>query len=324
MKQFLAAVFFFAASVAPASEEPNVILILADDLAIGDLSSQNGGRSRTPHLDRLAEGSVRFSQAYSASCVCAPARAALLTGRYPHRTGVVTLNMNRYPELTRPRRDETTIADVLKASGYVTGLVGKWHCGHGTDYHPLRRGFDEFEGFSGSQELSYFRYTLDVAGEHVEVRGDYLTNDLSRRAIEFVRRHRNRPFFLHLAHYAPHRPLEAPAELIESYREKGLDEHPAPGGQFASNTWSRSSCMTISRISTSSKSSCLGLKWVAASIPAAEMVRIDDPSAVCFFRPKNDILHTTVPYRFYFGFANPDSRSTVDARARSRTDLPPL
>ena len=82
-------------------ERPNVILILADDLALGDLASRNGGVSRTPNLDRLASESVRFSQAYSASCVCAPARAALLTGRYPHRTGVVTLNMNRFPELTR-------------------------------------------------------------------------------------------------------------------------------------------------------------------------------------------------------------------------------
>ena len=228
MRYLLSLCLLFAAGLLSADERPNVILILADDMAIGDLSSSNGGRSRTPQLDQLAKRSVRFTQAYSASCVCAPARAALLTGRYPHRTGVVTLNMNRYPELTRLRREETTIADVLKANGYVTGLIGKWHCGLGADYHPLRRGFDEFEGFSGSQELSYYQYTLDVGGKTVEVKDNYLTDDLSRRAIAFVRRHRDRPFFLHLAHYAPHRPLEAPAQSrrgVSRIRARRIDRH---------------------------------------------------------------------------------------------------
>ncbi|WP_145267297.1 arylsulfatase [Calycomorphotria hydatis] len=210
-----------------AFDRPNVILILADDLAIGDLSSSNGGLSRTPSLDQLATNSVRFQNAYSASCVCAPARAAVLTGRYPHRTGVVTLNMNRYPSLTRLKLDETTIADALSENGYVTGLIGKWHCGHEAEYHPLKRGFDEFEGFTGSQNLSYFDYTLDVNGRPVHSADNYLTDDLTRRAINFVRRHRDQPFFLHLAHYAPHRPLNAPAELVQSYQDKGLNESQA-------------------------------------------------------------------------------------------------
>lgn len=206
---------------------PNVILILADDMALGDFSSRNKGLSNTPHLDRLAQESVWFNQACSASCVCAPARAALLTGRYPHRTGVVTLNMNRYPALSRLKHDETTIAAVLKAQGYATGLIGKWHCGTGDGYGPRDHGFDEFEGFSGSQELSYFRYPLTVNQQSVNVTDQYLTDDLSDRAIEFVRRHRDKPFFLHLAHYAPHRPLEAPAERVAFYRKKGLDESTA-------------------------------------------------------------------------------------------------
>ncbi len=209
------------------SRPPNVILILADDLCAGDLSSANGGISRTPNLDRLAEQSVRFQNAYSASCVCAPARAALLTGRYPHRTGVVTLNMNRYPAMTRLNEGETTLADVLKDNGYATGLIGKWHCGLGKQYHPMQRGFQEFEGFGGSEELSYFDYSLDINGDRTDVDDDYLTDDLSRRAIAFVNRHRERPFFLHLAHYAPHRPIEAPGELIQSYRDQGLDESTA-------------------------------------------------------------------------------------------------
>lgn len=203
---------------------PNVILILADDLAVGDLNGGNGQPTRSPNLDRFASQSVRFSQAYSASCVCAPARAALLTGRYPHRTGVVTLNMNTYPVMTRLRRDEVTIADMMRAAGYATGLIGKWHIGLGEGYHPLDRGFDEFEGFSGSGDVGYFQYSFDVQGETKRYTDRYLTDDLSDRAIKFVRRHRNEPFFLHLAHYAPHRPLEAPEEIVRRYRTQGFDD----------------------------------------------------------------------------------------------------
>ncbi|PHQ37301.1 hypothetical protein CEE69_01220 [Rhodopirellula bahusiensis] len=206
------------------AKPPNVILILADDLATGDLGGGDSHPTRTPNLDRLANESVRFSQAYSGSCVCAPARAALLTGRYPHRTGVVTLNMNKYPKLTRIRRDETTIADVLKDAGYATGLIGKWHTGRGDGFHPMDRGFDEFQGFDGSDDVGYFQYSFSEQREVSRVKDKYLTDDLTHRAIGFVRSHQDHPFFLHLAHYAPHRPLEAPAEIISSYRNQGFGE----------------------------------------------------------------------------------------------------
>ncbi|MCG6157700.1 sulfatase-like hydrolase/transferase [Rubinisphaera margarita] len=218
----ISTMFTTDAPAAESGDRPNVILILADDLAPGDFSSVNGGLSRTPRLDQLAATSVQFTQAYSGSAVCAPARACLLTGRYPQRTGVVSLNMNKYPELTSLYLDEVTIADVFRDNGYRTGLIGKWHCGSRPEYHPLKRGFDEFEGFGGSADLGYFNYSLDVNGEMVEVEEGYLTDDLSERAVNFVRRNQNRPFFLHLAHYAPHRPLHAPEELIASYEQKGL------------------------------------------------------------------------------------------------------
>ncbi|WP_413433357.1 arylsulfatase [Crateriforma spongiae] len=207
------------------TQRPNVILILADDFALGDLASNNGGASRTPNLDRLAAESVRFSNAYSGSCVCAPARAAMLTGRYPHRTGVVTLNQENYPKLSRLRLDETTLADVLRANGYATGLIGKWHCGIEPDYHPMKRGFDEFAGFIGPN--SYFGFRLDVNEAVSHGNKGYLTEELTERAIHFVQRHHGDPFFLHLAHYAPHRPLEAPQELIDFYVDKGLEQSTA-------------------------------------------------------------------------------------------------
>lgn len=209
-------------------DRPNVILILADDMGVGDLSFVNSGLNRTPNLDRLAEQSVWFEQAYSAAPVCAPARAGLLTGRYPHETGCVTLGMARFPELTRISKGLPTVADFFKENGYVTGLVGKWHTGEGTEYHPMERGFQEFEGFmTVSMVPSYFDYELDIQGERRSFSGEYLTRNLSERAVDFVRRHRDEPFFLHLAHYAPHRPLEAPRNYVEKYEIAGYDQNTA-------------------------------------------------------------------------------------------------
>jgi arylsulfatase A len=206
-----------------AADRPNVILILADDLAIGDLSCVNDGRSRTPRLDELRTQSVSFNQAYSGSPVCAPSRAALLTGRYPHRTGSVTLNQKKFPSLTRLKLSEVTIADRFQKSGYATALIGKWHSGLGTNYHPCNRGFDEFVGFrAGSDVETYFDFQLDVRGEIKQFQDAYLTDELTRHALEFVREHRDEPFFLHLAHYAPHRPLSAPESLVASYISAGL------------------------------------------------------------------------------------------------------
>ena len=204
-------------------DRPNVILILADDMAYGDLSRINGGLSRTPNLDQLAKESVWFSQGYSAAPVCAPARAALLTGKYPHQTGCVTLGMKRFPELTKMDQEMTTLADVFQLNGYSTGMIGKWHCGEGQGYHPMDRGFQEFEGFLGYMVNSYFTYELDMNRTYQPFTDRYLTHHLSERAVEFVRRHKNHPFFLHLAHYAPHRPLDAPPEIVQSFLEKGFE-----------------------------------------------------------------------------------------------------
>jgi len=145
--------------------KPNVILIVADDMGIGDLGVINNGLNHTPNLDQMKADGVWFSQAYSASTVCAPARAALLTGLYPHRTGCVTLSMERFPEFSRIHSSLPTMADVFRANGYVTGLVGKWHTGMGKGYEPLQRGFDEFEGFFGLDIPDYFNYTLRVGDE---------------------------------------------------------------------------------------------------------------------------------------------------------------
>ena len=204
---------------------PNVILILADDMGLGDLSCFNGGLTRTPNIDKLVKEGIWFNQAYSAAPVCAPARAALLTGLYPHRTNCITLGMKRFPELTKINKGLPTIADVFRDNGYTTGLIGKWHCGNEKGYLPMDRGFQEFEGFLGYMVKSYFSYELLIQDKIYKYDNQYLTDNLSERAVKFVRRHKDKPFFLHLAHYAPHRPLGAPQELVDYYLEKGFNEN---------------------------------------------------------------------------------------------------
>lgn len=210
------------------SVKPNVILIVADDMGVGDISAFNGGLSETPILDKLIGEGIYFNQAYAGSSVCAPSRAALLTGRYPHRTGSVTLNQRNFPDLTRIKKNEILVSDIFKYNGYVTGLIGKWHSGIGVGYHPLERGFHEFIGFSAGSDISnYVDFQLDIQGEYKSVVGEYLTDLFNREAIKFVRKHKNNPFFLHLAHYAPHRPLSAPNEVIKKYLNRGFDENTA-------------------------------------------------------------------------------------------------
>ncbi|MDP6824150.1 MAG: sulfatase-like hydrolase/transferase [Dehalococcoidia bacterium] len=201
---------------------PNIVLIVADDMGYGDFGRFNNGHVRTPVLDGLVDECVSLTQHYSGSPVCAPARAALMTGRYPHRTGAIT------PQETlgydRLGLDEVTLADALKTAGYATGLVGKWHLGAlDPRFHPNARGFDEFAGFRGGW-ADYYRWRLDRNGSFEESDGRYLTDVLAEEAVDFIRRHATEPFFLNVTFNTPHSPLQAPEDLVAPYREMGLSE----------------------------------------------------------------------------------------------------
>lgn len=200
-------------------KQPNVIVIVADDLGYGDIAAFGNSIVQTPNLDRMAAEGVTLTQHYSASPICAPARASLLTGRYNHRTGAVDVPSNR--GLDRIALSETTIADLFRSAGYATGMVGKWHNGaHDMRYHPNARGFDEFAGFLNGG-MDYWQWVLDYNGTPRPSDCRYLTDVFSQEAVEFVRRHRKEPFFLYLAYNAPHAPLQAPEELVERYRRTG-------------------------------------------------------------------------------------------------------
>ncbi len=194
--------------------KPNILLIVADDMGYGDFGIFNQD-TQTPTLDRLVQEGVCLTQHYSSSPVCAPARASLLTGRYPHRTGVIDTLEGR--GLDRLALDEITIGDLLGQAGYATGLIGKWHLGAlDLRYHPNRRGFDEFVGFRGGWQ-DYYEWRLDYNGEYRPGDGRYLTDVFTDEAVQFIRRHRRDTFFLHLAYNAPHFPLQAPGEEIEPF-----------------------------------------------------------------------------------------------------------
>jgi len=198
---------------------PNIVFILADDMGYGDFGVFNDGLTRTPALDGLVAESVCLTQHYSGSCVCAPARGSLLTGRYPHRTGAIDTLEGR--GLDRLALRETTMADLLKRAGYGTGLVGKWHNGAlDPRFHPNARGFDEFAGFRGGWQ-DYYRWRLDRNGGFEKADGRYLTDVFTDEAIGFIDRHADRPFFLHLAYNAPHGPLQAPEDRIAPFAETG-------------------------------------------------------------------------------------------------------
>lgn len=200
-------------------KKPNVIYILADDMGYGDFAAFNGGITHTPALDMLVSEGVTLRECYSSSPVCAPARASILTGRYPQRTGVIDTLETR--GLDRMKLDETTMADVFRYNGYATALIGKWHLGAiGDEYHPNQRGFDYFFGFRGGWS-DYYNYHIQRNGDFLPCEEHYLTDVFTEDCVRYIKENKDHPFFIHLAYNAPHFPHEAPQEIIERYRNTG-------------------------------------------------------------------------------------------------------
>ena len=189
---------------------PNILFILADDMGYGDFSTVNGDLSSTPALDDLMSESLCLTQQYTASPVCNPSRACLLTGRYPHRTG--SIDTLEWRGLERLALREITLSQVLNEAGYATGLVGKWHLGaFDKRYHPHNRGFDETVCFCGGMH-DYYDWRLEFGESVVQADGRYLTDVWTEEAVGFIERHAEEPFFLHVTNNAPHTPLQAPEE----------------------------------------------------------------------------------------------------------------
>ena len=226
----------FAALPAPspgqvpeAAEAPNIVVIMADDLGYGDISSY-GGWIDTPRLDRMAEGGMRFLDFHSSGNVCSPTRAGLMTGRYQQRAGIPGV---LFANPARPSHDdgieavEVTLAEALRARGYATGVFGKWHLGYRARFNPVRHGFDEFRGFV-SGNIDYHSH-VDTMGradwwrdDELSAEEGYATHLVTEHALRFIDRNRDRPFFLYLPHHAPHYPFQGPDDPADR----------AVGGEF--------------------------------------------------------------------------------------------
>lgn len=218
---WLAAVAF--ARAANAAQRPNVIIIFADDLGYGDLSCYGRPDYQTPHLDRMAAEGVRMTDFYVSYPICAPSRSSILTGRYPFRTTVVG---NPAPDvgahdLGLPP-DEITIAEALKSVGYATACIGKWHLGHRPQFYPRNQGFDEYFGILYSNDMRPVTLVEDEQVVEYPVVQAYLTRRYTQRAVDFITRHRDQPFFLYLPHAMPHKPLAASDEFYSPHTPDNL------------------------------------------------------------------------------------------------------
>jgi arylsulfatase A-like enzyme len=207
---------------------PSFVFILADDLGYADLGCYGGRAACSPHLDRLAAEGLRFTDGYSNSPVCSPTRFALATGRYQYRLRggadepIASRTSRGSPVLGLPP-EHPTFASLLRDAGYATALVGKWHLGFPPHFGPLKSGYQEFFGpMSGG--VDYFTHcdsggTHDLHDGEDEVRREgYLTDLLSERAVQFIRRRRGAPFLLSLHYTAPHWPWETREDEAESRR----------------------------------------------------------------------------------------------------------
>ena len=252
-----------------AAERPNVVVFLIDDLGWTDLGCYGSDLYQTPHIDRLAASGVRFTDAYAACTVCSPTRAALMTGMYPARLKLTdwingmwenlppaqrARHPLRPPEWTqRLERHHTTLPEVLRRAGYRTAHIGKWHLSPRSDdaavvskYYPKNHGFEvniagNQWGAPGSYYWPYRRgkrkneIGARVANfpDAVETRDRYLTDMLADQAVGLIEKWKDSPFFLHIAHYAVHTPIQGRKDLVEKYRKKITPGHRHRNPQYA-------------------------------------------------------------------------------------------
>lgn len=210
----------------------NIVVIMCDDLGYGDLSCMGAEDFETPCIDSLAGQGVRLSSFYAASPVCSPSRAGLLTGRYPGHAGVRAI-LAGHRKATGLQPSIPSLPRILKDNGYQTGMSGKWHLGVAENCRPNQHGFDHFYGFlSGCVDYySHIFYhgivnknmnpnhDLWRDGEEIYENGQYLTETITREAVDFIRKaDKDRPFFLYTAYNAPHYPMHAPQRYMDMYR----------------------------------------------------------------------------------------------------------
>lgn len=219
----LLTIVFGCAESRKAPNPPNIIVILSDDQGWGDLSITGNTSLSTPNIDRIGHEGALLDRFY-VSPVCSPTRAEFLTGRYHSRMGVYSTSAGG----ERMDAEETTIAEVFREAGYATAAFGKWHNGMQYPYHPNARGFEEYYGFCSGHWGDYYSPPLEHNGELVQGKG-YLTDDFTDHALDFIRSHRDQPFFLYLAYNSPHSPMQAPDKWWNNMKSRDLKQFAGEG-----------------------------------------------------------------------------------------------
>ena len=239
---FSSVLFFslFAHAAVPAAK-PNIVFMLVDDMGWTDLACFGSKYYETPNIDRLASQGMRFTDAYSACTVCSPTRASVLTGQYParlHITDWIAGHKRPFAKLSVPdwtmqlSPDIPNVAKVLKAAGYATASIGKWHLGPEACW-PDKQGFDlNIAGCDKGQPPSYFSpYKIPTLSDGPD--GEFLSDRLTTEALKFLEQNKDKPFFLYFPHYAVHTPLMAKKEVVEKYRAKADPNAPQNNPTYA-------------------------------------------------------------------------------------------
>ena len=231
--KLLAFLFLLPLAVFAADKQPNIIFIMADDLGWTDVACFGSNYYETPNIDKLATQGMKLTRHHHCQN-CQPTRAALMTGQYAARTGIYPVGgIDRFDWSSRPLRpadnvtelplEKTIVAQVLKKAGYATGMFGKWHLGEKGGHHPGKRGFDEAIVSMGK----HFNFATNPKTEVPE--GQYLADFLTEKAVDFITRHKDAPFFLYLPHFGVHSPHQAKKDLIEKFQPKpGVGGHKNP------------------------------------------------------------------------------------------------
>ncbi len=217
----------FALPAAEAKQKPNIVFILADDLGWADLPAYGNRFNEAPNLSRLAVEGMRFTDAYAAAPVCSPTRASIQSGQYPARVGIIDFipgHWRPYERVTVPGNrtqylppEIVTVAEALKSAGYATAMFGKWHLGEGPAHHPLTQGYDEANVGQG-----YFNVRFNPPREDSSEK--VMPERLTDFGIDFIRRHKDRPFFLFLSHWSVHCLLDGESAHIDKYLKKPRPE----------------------------------------------------------------------------------------------------
>lgn len=293
-----------------AGKKPNFVVIFTDDQGYGDLSCYGGEHVSTPCIDQMAAEGSRLTSFYVAAPVCTPSRAALMTGCYPKRIDMAT-GSSFGVLLAGDRKglnpDEITIAELLKEVGYKTGMFGKWHLGDQPEFLPTKQGFDEFFGIPYSHDIhpfhprqNYYKFPPlplleDETVVEMDPNADFLTKRITERAVSFIERNKDEPFFLYIPHPIPHAPLHVSPPFMQSVSDDIVATLKAEDGNIDYKTRDRLFRQAIAEIDWS----------VGQILDTLKANGLDDNTLVVFTSdngpPKNAIFASPGPLRGHKG-----------------------